>query len=64
MAGALDLALAGPRRYGALVVNDPWLGAGRARATPTDMRRALMVFVVACLIQLLILAALAMLRGL
>ena len=64
MAGALDLALAGPRRYGELVVNDPWLGAGRARATPADMRRALMVFIVACLIQLGILAALAMLRGL
>ena len=62
MAGALDLALAGPRRYGELVVDDPWLGAGRARATPADMRRALMVFAVACLIQLLILAALALLR--
>ena len=56
--------MAGPRRYGEVVVNDPWLGAGRARATPTDMRRALMVFIVACLIQLGILAALAMLRGL
>lgn len=62
MAGALDLALAGPRRYGDLVVDDPWLGDGRARATPADMRRALMVFVVACLIQLLILAALALLK--
>ena len=64
MAGALDLALAGPRRYGELVVNDPWLGSGRARATPTDMRRALMVFIVACLIQLAVLAGLGMLRGL
>jgi adenosylcobinamide-phosphate synthase len=62
MAGALDLALAGPRRYGELVVDDPWLGDGRARATPADMRRALMVFAVACLVQLLILAALALLR--
>jgi adenosylcobinamide-phosphate synthase len=62
MAGALDLALAGPRRYGELVVDDPWLGDGRARATPADLRRALMVFVVACLIQLLILATLALLK--
>jgi len=63
MAGALDLALSGPRRYGELVVDDPWLGDGRARATPSDMRRALMVFIAACLIQLLILAALALLKG-
>jgi adenosylcobinamide-phosphate synthase len=64
MAGALDLALAGPRRYGEVLVDDPWLGDGRARATPADMRRALMVFLVACLIQLLILAALGLLKGL
>ena len=63
MAGALDLALSGPRRYGELVVDDPWLGDGRARATPSDMRRALMVFIAACLLQLLILAALALLKG-
>ncbi len=62
MAGALDLALAGPRRYGSLVVDDPWVGDGRARATPTDMRRALMVFVVACLLQLLLLAVLALFK--
>jgi adenosylcobinamide-phosphate synthase len=62
MAGALDLALAGPRRYGELVVDDPWLGDGRARAIPADLRRALMVFIVACLIQVLILATLALLK--
>jgi adenosylcobinamide-phosphate synthase len=61
IAGALDLALAGPRRYGALVVDDPWLGDGRARATPADIRRALAVFVVACLIQLLSFGGLAIL---
>jgi adenosylcobinamide-phosphate synthase len=60
MAGALDLSLAGPRRYGEIVVTDPWLGDGRARATPADMRRALMVFVVACLIQVLVLGAVAL----
>ncbi|HVJ52844.1 MAG TPA: adenosylcobinamide-phosphate synthase CbiB [Aliidongia sp.] len=61
MAGTLDLALAGPRRYGELVVNDPWLGDGRARATPADMRKALMVFAVACLIELLAFAGVALL---
>lgn len=51
MAGALDLALAGPRRYGAEVVNDPWIGKGRAKCNPQDMRRALMLFALACLVQ-------------
>jgi adenosylcobinamide-phosphate synthase len=62
MAGALGLALGGPRRYGELVVNDPWLGTGRARATPADLRRGLMIFIAACLIQLLIVGALALLK--
>ena len=33
MAGALGLALAGPRHYAEGVVDDPWLGDGTARAT-------------------------------
>ena len=58
MAGALGLALAGPRRYGQQVVNDSWMGGGRAQATHTDIRRALYLFVVACMIQALATAAL------
>jgi adenosylcobinamide-phosphate synthase len=63
-AGALGLALAGPRRYGAERVNDPWIGEGRARATPGDMRRALYLFIAACLVHagLIALLALALLR--
>jgi adenosylcobinamide-phosphate synthase len=49
-AGALDLALAGPRRYGGIVVDDPWIGDGRARTGIGDMRRALWLFVVSCLV--------------
>jgi adenosylcobinamide-phosphate synthase len=48
IAGALGLALAGPRRYAEGVVDDPWIGEGRARATPVDMLRALLIYVVAC----------------
>jgi adenosylcobinamide-phosphate synthase len=47
-AGALDLSLAGPRRYGLALVDDPWLGHGRARADARDIRRGLALFVVAC----------------
>ena len=48
MAGALDLALAGPRRYGSQVVDDAWMGDGRAEATARDIRAALKLFVLAC----------------
>ncbi|MBM3546815.1 MAG: cobalamin biosynthesis protein [Alphaproteobacteria bacterium] len=50
VAGALDLALAGPRRYPEMVVNDPWVGEGRARATTDDIGAALRLYVIACLI--------------
>jgi len=52
MAGALGLALAGPRRYAGEIVADPWLGDGRARAASVDIARALRLYVIACLIQL------------
>jgi len=49
-AGALDLALAGPRKYPEMTVNDPWIGAGRARATTGDIRAALRLYILACLV--------------
>ncbi len=62
MAGALDLALAGPRAYGEGTVDDPWIGDGTGRATAHDMRRALYLYVVACLINAMWVAALAVVR--
>ncbi len=44
MAGALGLALAGPRRYGDVVVDDAWMGDGRRDATAADIRRALWLY--------------------
>ncbi|HTV87496.1 MAG TPA: adenosylcobinamide-phosphate synthase CbiB [Stellaceae bacterium] len=41
MAGALGLALAGPRHYADGLVNDPWLGDGTPQATAADVARAL-----------------------
>ncbi len=60
MAGALGAALAGPRSYGDAVVRDAWIGDGRARATPHDIRRALHLFVVACALVIGLVAALAL----
>jgi adenosylcobinamide-phosphate synthase len=51
MAGALGLALAGPRRYPEGLVADPWLGDGSARAGSRDIVRALQVYRLACLIE-------------
>jgi adenosylcobinamide-phosphate synthase len=44
MAGALGLRLAGPRSYHGVVVDDPWMGDGRAEATTEDIDRALTVY--------------------
>ena len=51
MAGALGLALAGPRRYPEGLVADPWLGDGSARAGVADIWRGLQLYRLACLIQ-------------
>jgi adenosylcobinamide-phosphate synthase len=50
MAGALGLALAGPRSYAAGDVADPWLGDGTPDATPADIVRALHLYRLACLL--------------
>jgi adenosylcobinamide-phosphate synthase len=51
MAAALGLVLAGPRRYGAQVIDDPFLNPqGRAAARPEDIARALHIFVAACVL--------------
>src|SRR5271165_739779 len=51
IAGALGLALAGPRRYAEGLVADQWLGDGSARAGVSDIGRALQLYRLACLIQ-------------
>ncbi|MBW4022173.1 MAG: cobalamin biosynthesis protein CobD [Proteobacteria bacterium] len=61
MAGALGLRLAGPRIYGETLVEDGWMGDGRAEATATDLRRALALFRLACGVQMAVIAVLALL---
>jgi adenosylcobinamide-phosphate synthase len=61
MAGALGLRLAGPRSYGGVVVDDHWMGDGRAEATAGDIDRALMIYRVAFAGALLLVAALGLL---
>jgi len=44
MAGALGLALAGPRHYGGVLVEDALMGDGRREATAADIRAALRLY--------------------
>jgi adenosylcobinamide-phosphate synthase len=48
MAGALGLRLAGPRVYDGVTVQDHWMGEGRAQVGPKDIRRALILYRIAC----------------
>jgi len=57
IAGALGLKLAGPRVYGETLVEDAFMGRGRREATAADIRRALGLYRLACLIQGLALVA-------
>jgi adenosylcobinamide-phosphate synthase len=51
MAGALDLKLNGPRVYGAELVDDVYMGNGRRNATSADIRRALVLYRRAMVVQ-------------
>jgi len=57
LAGALGVALAGPRRYGGSMVEDHWMNeGGRSEATVNDIRRGLGLYAIACALQAAILA--------
>ena len=58
-AGALGIALAGPRRYGQKMVDDGWMGAGRREVEASDIERALNLYVVACAILIVAVLVLA-----
>ena len=61
MAGALGIALAGPRKYGAETVEDAWMGSGGREANTGDIRRALRIYLRAwVLLAIFAVAALAL----
>ncbi len=49
-AGALGIAIAGPRCYGGIPVFDAWMGDGRAACTPDDIDAALRLYVRSCVL--------------
>ena len=59
-AGALGLALLGPRQYeGEAAADTAWLGDGRRDATAHDLRRTVRVFAAACALVAVLTAAIA-----
>ncbi|MFV2093641.1 MAG: adenosylcobinamide-phosphate synthase CbiB [Hyphomicrobiales bacterium] len=64
MAGALGLALAGPRIYGAKPVEDAWMNrTGRRAASDADIRAALRIYIYALLVAGALVLALALSAG-
>ncbi|MEM7119836.1 MAG: adenosylcobinamide-phosphate synthase CbiB [Pseudomonadota bacterium] len=53
-AGALGIAIAGPRQYGHETVDGAWMGDGRTDVTAEDIDRSLKLYVNACIIHGLI----------
>jgi adenosylcobinamide-phosphate synthase len=60
MAGALGLALAGPRSYGGKRIDDAWMGSGRRDATAADIHRALRLYRIAYVLQAAVVGILAL----
>jgi len=62
MAGVLGLKLAGPVAYDGAMHDKPWIGEGRPDARAADIRRALGIYVRACLLLWLVAGGLAWAR--
>ena len=61
MAAALGIRLAGPRLYGTVLVDDGWIGDGNRNAGIPDLRRALLIYRRACIIQGVVVVLMALL---
>jgi adenosylcobinamide-phosphate synthase len=62
VAGALGIALAGPRRYSGRVVDDAWMGDGTAQVTIQHINLALYLYAVTALINVMWVGAIAVIR--
>jgi len=56
IAGALGYKLAGPRMYDGALVEDAYMGTGRSELNFADVKRALMLYRKACIVQVAFLA--------
>lgn len=51
-AGALGVSLAGPRSVQGFLVQDGWVGKGSAKADTQDLRKMLLLYAIACLLNI------------
>lgn len=63
MAGALDVALSGPRIYGDTLSDEPWLNRSGADADASALTRGVALYVRAMILLVLILVLLALIQG-
>ena len=63
MAGALNIALAGPRRYSKTVITGAWMGNGTAQVKVRDIHRALKLYIVANLLILVTVLTMVIIRA-
>ena len=59
MANALGFALAGPRQYAGVLVQDAWMGTGRTSLNASDVRMSLRLYAAAWICVTLVLSALS-----
>jgi adenosylcobinamide-phosphate synthase len=57
-AGALGIALGGPRSVQGFLVEDGWVGHGSAKAKQTDLQKMLLLYAISCLLNLAVIATL------
>lgn len=62
MAGALGLSLAGPVAYDGVLHDKPWIGGEGRQSTGSDVRRALTVYIRACLLLVIVAGGVAWLQ--
>lgn len=61
-AGALGISLGGPRSVQGYLVKDGWVGSGTAKASLKDLRKILLLYAIACLLNLALVATLLFLQ--
>lgn len=57
-AGALGVSLAGTRSVQGFLVKDGWVGSGSAKVRPSDLRKMLLLYAIACLLNLAVIVTL------
>ena len=61
-AGAMGIALGGPRSVQGFLVRDEWVGKGSAKIAPAELKKIMLLYFIACLLILGLIASVLLLR--